>query len=139
MYACGAAPIVGNPHEVFRGACARRWLTRSSLWSQSRHGPIVTDAVRELLATETALGKLRARGISVEEGQQLLNNRHVLVRRGGRPRRSARALRARRLLIGRTDGGRAITLVIERTLDPTIWLVVTGWEATPAERKILTG
>jgi hypothetical protein len=32
----------------------------------------------------------------------------------------------RLLLIGRTDGGRAITLVIERTADPTSWLIVTG-------------
>ncbi len=43
----------------------------------------------------------------------------------------------RRLLIGRTDGGRSLTLVIEQTLDPTTWLIVTGWEATDSERKIL--
>jgi hypothetical protein len=43
----------------------------------------------------------------------------------------------RRLLIGRTDGGGILTLVIERTLDPTTWLIVTGWEATDSERKIL--
>jgi hypothetical protein len=27
--------------------------------------------------------------------------------------------------------------VIERTIDPTTWLIVTGWDATEAERKIL--
>jgi hypothetical protein len=42
----------------------------------------------------------------------------------------------RRLLIGRTDGGRILTLVIERTDDPTTWLIVTGWSSTDAERKI---
>jgi hypothetical protein len=42
-------------------------------------------------------------------------------------------------LIGRTDGGRAITLVIEQTVDPTTWLIVTGWEATDSERKIIGG
>jgi len=40
-------------------------------------------------------------------------------------------------VIGRTDGGRAVTLVVERTPDPTTWVIVTGWSATDRERKIL--
>jgi hypothetical protein len=60
-------------------------------------------------------------------------NRHVTVRNprveGDPP--------PRRQLIGRTDGGRALTLVIEQTLEPTTWLVITGWDSTEAERKIL--
>jgi hypothetical protein len=61
-----------------------------------------------------------------------VRNRYVLVgnpRGGGEPDK-------RLLLIGRTDGGRPLTLVIERTADPTTWLVVTGWGSTQAERKI---
>jgi hypothetical protein len=27
--------------------------------------------------------------------------------------------------------------VIERTVDPGTWVIVTGWDATVAERKIL--
>jgi hypothetical protein len=27
--------------------------------------------------------------------------------------------------------------VIERTVDPTTWLIITGWDSTEAERKIL--
>jgi hypothetical protein len=42
------------------------------------------------------------------------------------------------LLVGRTDGGRALTLVIERTVDPTSWLIVTGWIATERERRIIS-
>jgi hypothetical protein len=42
-------------------------------------------------------------------------------------------------LIGRTDGGRAVTLVIVRTIDPTTWLIVTGWNATEVERRLLRG
>jgi len=42
-------------------------------------------------------------------------------------------------MIGTTDGGRALTLVIERTLDLTTWLVVTGWSSTDAERNLLGG
>src|SRR5215208_6647868 len=41
----------------------------------------------------------------------------------------------RRLLVGRTDGERPLTLVIERTQDPTTWLVVTGWVSTATERR----
>ena len=43
------------------------------------------------------------------------------------------------LLVGLTDGGRALTLVIERTADPTTWLIVTGWSSTVTERKLLGG
>jgi hypothetical protein len=71
--------------------------------------------------------------ISRFEAEQTLHNRRAIVpNRRGTPRTGG----ARRLLIGITDGGRALTLVIEATLDPTTWLVITGWETTPAERKI---
>jgi hypothetical protein len=43
----------------------------------------------------------------------------------------------RRLLIGRTNGGRCITIVIEQTIGPTSWLLVTGWASTDAERNLL--
>ena len=94
------------------------------------------DVIRELLATRVAVDKLGARAISIEEAQQLLDNRYVILRnphRGG-PHRPGPA---RRLLIGRTDGGRALTLVVERTREPTAWLIVTGWAATAPERKML--
>jgi hypothetical protein len=37
----------------------------------------------------------------------------------------------------RTDGGRALTLVVEQTVDSTTWLIVTGWDSSPRERKLL--
>jgi hypothetical protein len=91
------------------------------------------DLVRELLATDVALDKLGARGISAGEAEQLPRNGYVTIRnpRGGSGEGE------RLLLIGRTDGGRPLTLVIERTVDPTTWLVVTGWSSTEAERRIL--
>jgi hypothetical protein len=89
------------------------------------------DAVHQLLASDVALDKLGPRGISAEEAEQLPRNRHQTVRN------PAEAGGKRRLLIGRTDGGRALTLVIERTADPGTWLIITGWDATEAERKIL--
>jgi hypothetical protein len=91
------------------------------------------DAVHQLLATDVALDKLGARRISAEEAEQLPRNAHVMVRN---PRGGSEPGK-RLLLIGRSDGGRALTLVIERTAEPTTWLIVTGWESTQAERKIL--
>jgi uncharacterized DUF497 family protein len=96
----------------------------------------VPDDVKQLLATEAALDKLGARGISTAEAGQTLWNRHVVIKnlRGSheRPQRDAR-----RLLIGRTDAGRVLTLVIEETIDLTTWLLITGWDSTRAERMIL--
>lgn len=93
----------------------------------------MADAIAELLATDAARVKLGARGISTADAEQVPRNRHAIVRnpRGGGQEGE------RLLLIGHTDGGRALTLVIERTLDPTSWLIVTGWTATERERRIL--
>jgi uncharacterized DUF497 family protein len=54
-----------------------------------------------------------AGGISVEEIHQLVRNASVTVRN---PRSDPPD--ERRLMTGRTDGGRALTLVVERTSDP---------------------
>jgi uncharacterized DUF497 family protein len=94
------------------------------------------DRIAELLVTEAAREKLGRREISIEEVQQLLVNRYVFMR-AGRARRSSGELPARRLVVGQTDGGRSLTLVVERTIEPTTWVVVTGWEATQAERRLL--
>jgi hypothetical protein len=92
----------------------------------------VPDEVVELLLTEAALDKLGARTISGDEVGQLLRNAHVVVRN---PRAATPG--SRRLLIGRTNGGRHLTLVIEETIEPTTWLTITGWESTDIERKLL--
>jgi hypothetical protein len=72
----------------------------------------VPDVVRELLLTETALDKLGARSITAEQAEQLLHNEHLTVRNPRAARASTRAL-----LVGRTNGGRSLTLVIEQTID----------------------
>jgi uncharacterized DUF497 family protein len=95
----------------------------------------VRDVVHELLAPEVARDKLAARSISTAEVEQVPRNLHRTVRN---PRDETEA-GTRRLLIGQTDGGRVLTLVIERTVEPTTWLVVTGWNATAGERNLLSG
>jgi hypothetical protein len=93
----------------------------------------VPDLVYELLITEVGLEKLGARSISAQEAEQIPRNQHVTARNqraGGKPD-------TRRLLIGHTDAGRVLTLVIEQTIEPSTWLIVTGWSATDAERRLL--
>ena len=96
------------------------------------------DVIHELLATKSAVEKLGARGISINESQQILDNRYVILRNPGH-RRMHGQQPARRLVVGRTDGGRALTLVVERTREPTTWLIVTGWDATNREGKMIDG
>jgi hypothetical protein len=91
------------------------------------------DVVHDLLATEVALDKLGARNITADEARQLVRNRHATVRS---PR--AASSDKRRLLVGMTDGGRALTLVIEQTIEPSTWVIVTGWASTGAERTLLS-
>jgi hypothetical protein len=91
--------------------------------------------ISELLAPDTAAAKLSARRISVAEAQQLPRNNHVTLPNTGRRRRSRRELDARRVVVGHTDGGRTLTLIVEKTNDPTTWLIVTGWTATSDERS----
>lgn len=90
------------------------------------------EELAELLLTEAAIDKLAARGITTEDAHQLSRNDHELVRN---PRSTNPG--SRRLLIGRTNGRRTITLVVEQTVDPTTWLIVTGWDSSPIERKLL--
>jgi hypothetical protein len=89
-------------------------------------------AIAELLVTEVAIDKLGARGITTYDARQIPRNAHVVVRN---PNTTSPG--RRRLLIGQTDGGRALTLVIEQTIDPTTWLIVTGWASSPRERKLV--
>jgi uncharacterized DUF497 family protein len=90
------------------------------------------DAITELLVTEAAIDKLGARGITTHDARQIPRNAHIVVRN---PNKTSPG--KRRLLIGRTDGGRVLTLVIEQTVDPATWLIVTGWDSSPRERKLL--
>jgi hypothetical protein len=89
--------------------------------------------VSHLEASDITRMKLGARGISVAEARQLTHNRYETGPNPREPRSEGR----RRMLIGQTDGGRVLTLVIEPTPDPISWVIVTGWTASPRERKVL--
>lgn len=72
----------------------------------------MADVAHELRATTAAVDKLGARGISEAETEQLIHNRNVITPNPG-------GVGDRRLMIGLTDGGRTLTLVIEATVEPT--------------------
>ena len=92
----------------------------------------MTDVRFLLFTAETEAPPSRP---TAEEIRQLLSNRHVTAENPRGP--SATTGADRSLLIGRTDGGRYLTVVSEATLDPTTWQPVTAWESTAGERKIL--
>lgn len=87
--------------------------------------------ISELVFTVTAISKLAKRGISTDELIELPWNRYRVVATPHGPGPD------RRFLIGRTDAGRFLTVVIAPTAEPTTWLVITGWEATLSQRKLL--
>jgi uncharacterized DUF497 family protein len=89
--------------------------------------------VSHLDASDVARMKLGARGISIAEARQLLRNRHKARPNPGGQRGEG----GRLMLIGQTDGGRVLTIIIEGTRDPNSWEIVTGWTASPRERKVL--
>jgi hypothetical protein len=93
----------------------------------------MADEIGGLLATVAALDKLGARSISIREAEQIPRNTHAVVRN---PRSTEPAIR--RLLIVRTDGGRCLTLVVERTIEPNTCLIVTGWASSAVERRLVS-
>jgi hypothetical protein len=84
----------------------------------------VPPIVRKLKVSDRASEKLGRRGISAAEAQQLPGNRHGFGKNPRAPRESDR-----QFLIGETNGGRRLDLVIEPTHDAAVWRVVTGWES----------
>lgn len=61
------------------------------------------------------------------EVDQLLWNEHVVVPNRGRE--------SRMFLIGTTNGGKILTVVLEPTRMPGTWRPITAWEATTEERR----
>ena len=86
--------------------------------------------VYDFVFDDENIEKLARHGITPEQVEQLLENRHKVKR--NRPGR-----RAAWLLVGRDHGGKCITLPIEETDQPGRWRPVTGWYSKPAEEAWL--
>jgi uncharacterized DUF497 family protein len=87
--------------------------------------------IRELVWDEANELHLAQHGVTTREVEQLLSNPHVVARN-----RTHR--RAQHLLIGRTDGGRVLTVALAKTHETGTWRPVTGFTATEAQQEVLT-
>jgi hypothetical protein len=82
-----------------------------------------------LVVNARAASKLTARGIAASEIEQVRRN-GPYVTRNPQPR-----VAGSRLMIGETDGGRTLTVVIQPDADDaSAWHVMTGWQSSPRER-----
>jgi uncharacterized DUF497 family protein len=76
------------------------------------------------------VGHLADHSITSEEIEQITGNAYVTARNPAEPE-------SRILMIGRTDGGRVLTISLEATRDNVVWRPVTGWDATRTEKRLL--
>jgi hypothetical protein len=85
--------------------------------------------ISALTMGERAHAKLRSHGIEEWEPFEAFFNRWVLLRN-----RKHRAASHR--LVGRTDSGRLLTLLVKETKDTGIWEVLNGWDSSKGERTL---
>lgn len=85
----------------------------------------------KFITNDLGFAKLGRRGISLSEIEQMRRNGAVVVR-------NPRAREAgSRLVIGRTYGGRMLTVVaVPSPFDSAIWHVRTAWESSTRERRL---
>ncbi len=88
--------------------------------------------VAELEFDEYNERELSAHSVSAHEVMQLMENTFTV-------RRNKRSGAGERQLIGRTNGGRVLTLILAPTAVPDRWRPVTGWDSTASERRALDG
>jgi hypothetical protein len=69
-------------------------------------------------------------GIDPLEVIQILSNRYTV-------RRNKKSATGDRQLIGETNGGRVLTIVLVETPVTGRWRPITGWDSTDQERSIL--
>lgn len=82
--------------------------------------------IARLLISERARDKMWRHGIDTWRAFQVLANPYVVIRN-----RADRA--ADRVLIGRDDQGRCLTIPVLPTDDPYTWRAITAWPCKPGE------
>jgi hypothetical protein len=87
--------------------------------------------VKEIRITERALRKLASREPPIEEWEpyEVWLNRHVIVR-------NKRDRAASHRLIGRTDAGRRLTILVRASQNDSSWVIVNGWDSSKGERTL---
>lgn len=85
--------------------------------------------VAALVLDEHNVAEMGAHAVSPEEIEQVISNRHVTV---ANPRGGPGGV----LLIGRTDGGRVLTVPLAPTGDPGTWRPATAFDASRHQRTV---
>jgi uncharacterized DUF497 family protein len=75
-------------------------------------------------------GKIMRHGLTVDQVDQVLGNRHRIVAN----RKNRRGIV---LIVGRDDGGACIAIPAERTYDRSCWRPITAWPCKAHEAAIL--
>lgn len=85
--------------------------------------------VRGVQVTQAVRNKLAARGIDEWEPHEVAFGRYVLLRN-----KKHRAASHR--LVGRTEAGRMLTILVRETEEDGIWDVRNGWDSSDGERTL---
>jgi uncharacterized DUF497 family protein len=83
-----------------------------------------------LLFDDENADHIHRHGVTPEEIEQMTGNKYATAR-------NTRFPANRVMMFGQTDGGRALSVVLEATHDEVVWRPVTAWDSTPEERQIL--
>jgi hypothetical protein len=90
----------------------------------------VAVEVRALSWNDETEAHIAEHDVTPREVNQMVENPHIIVRnRKGR--------RAPVLLIGRTHGGRVLSVPLAKTRDPGVWRPITAFSATEAQTALL--
>jgi uncharacterized DUF497 family protein len=86
--------------------------------------------IAELEFDDYNIEELGKHGVSPKEVVQILSNQFTI-------RRNKTSGTGERQLIGETNGGRILTIILAPTYIPDRWRPVTGWDSTDPERRAL--
>jgi len=86
--------------------------------------------IRTLVWDEHNEEHIARHGVTPREVSQMVENPHIVVRN-----RSDR--QGQHLMIGRTHGGRALTVALTKTRSTETWRPVTAYPATDAQSRLL--
>ena len=90
-----------------------------------------TPYVATLLWDDENIEKLAGHGLALERVDEVLDDPGRVIATNRQDRR------ALYLLIGRDDGGAAISVPVEPTHDPYMWRPITAWLSKDSERAML--
>jgi uncharacterized DUF497 family protein len=90
------------------------------------------ESIDDLVFDDYNQEEMARHGVTIREVRQVFD-------RGFRLLRNAKEHTATHLMVGRTNGGRWLTIPIARTAQPGVWRPATAFPSRPADRAKLKG